>query len=899
MAAVDPPPPPPVLILGMHRSGTSAVSGLIHAALGQKPGAYLPGNAHNAAGYWEAKAVVGLNAELLLDRDRHWADPKPLHWTDPDLMDADADRVHAAIAEGFGARTPPVIKDPRLSLTLPVWTRALTTDDDRPICVPICVIVHRNPLSVYRSLSARNGLTYQHCEGLWLTYNLMAEYHSRGCPRVFVPYEDLMRGDATTALTRLSDALKPLAPAQTWIEAAETVLKRDLAHHRARPERVFETKAVSDLARDLFGVLQEDDPGQHADRFDTLRAAWLTGWAERSKGSGASHFAGRLPDWFLLRCKRALTDGQVTEAIAIAEEGVAQHPGAAALHLQLARAQLADHAYDAALTAATEALEEDTTRAPALALRARILRRMERLDEARADILAAIALRPGSADFHARLSGIEAALGNHDAARASIEQAIALAPDDPRHHLARDRLPESASPDKARPFAVVRVQTDNPVDLARIMADRGNLVGALGCLAPLLDGPVSVDAEVMTLAVKLQERLGLPRDVRDITEIRMEGAGLAPEVIFQAARACALTGDWDRATELRTRASEACRAMDDETIRTGISGLAISVRCWAEAGRLADQIGDLTAIAPFAPRQIAPPPGPAKSLSVMIPVYGVTDGTWLTRAVLSVLDQTYLPADAEIVLMNDGASDDAFLAGLCAHDPRMRVVHHPARKGLLQNHNACLETASGSFVHILHQDDFVEPRFYESLLRPLMADQSLTMAFCPTRVLDAEGRHRRTSARLADHAAPLAGALAHLVHSPVTLFPAPILRRSAAAEVGGFSEDLSFAFDWALWQRLAAVGGAWFDPAPMAARTNHPASATMTFTPADKLREALHVALAGLARLPAARRQQMARHVLFRVLEASCWQTENRLLPADPATMLAAMRDTAPSAVGL
>lgn len=66
-----------VLILGMHRSGTSALARVLNLAGLHLPSDLLEPNQDNPLGYWEPKNIVKINNQLLQQFDRHWADPKP------------------------------------------------------------------------------------------------------------------------------------------------------------------------------------------------------------------------------------------------------------------------------------------------------------------------------------------------------------------------------------------------------------------------------------------------------------------------------------------------------------------------------------------------------------------------------------------------------------------------------------------------------------------------------------------------------------------------------------------------------------------------------------------------------------------------------------------------------
>src|SRR5581483_5443085 len=88
----------------------------------------------------------------------------------------------------YGDSTLFVVKDPRLCRLIPLWLAALERYGARPSFV----ITTRNPLEVAGSLRARNGFSATKSYLLWLRHLLDAERDSRGFPRVFTSYEQLL-----------------------------------------------------------------------------------------------------------------------------------------------------------------------------------------------------------------------------------------------------------------------------------------------------------------------------------------------------------------------------------------------------------------------------------------------------------------------------------------------------------------------------------------------------------------------------------------------------------------------------------------------------------------------------------------------------------------------------------
>jgi hypothetical protein len=136
--------PPPVLVLGSHRSGTSALAGLLVRAAGLRIGEPLPPTAANPKGYFESAVVVKAHNDALARLDRDWTCP-------PVTMAPDAEAAALIAAEVATLSAEPGawgVKDPRLLFTLPLWCDVL--DEFR------LVGVVRDHEQVARSLVSRD-----------------------------------------------------------------------------------------------------------------------------------------------------------------------------------------------------------------------------------------------------------------------------------------------------------------------------------------------------------------------------------------------------------------------------------------------------------------------------------------------------------------------------------------------------------------------------------------------------------------------------------------------------------------------------------------------------------------------------------------------------------------------
>lgn len=206
-----------ILVLGMHRSGTSAVTRLIGLAGATPPRDLMPPNDDNPQGYWESRKIAKFNNRLLESAGTSWNDDATISQLWFSGLDRQADRAEATsiLAEEFVGASFLVCKDPRLSRLLPFWREVFTEAGIEQHAL----LVTRDPIEVARSLAARANVPQFRQAAipatsrsllLWLRYVLDAERHSRDMSRSFVAYADVI-ADWRQALAPLftSDWLSP------------------------------------------------------------------------------------------------------------------------------------------------------------------------------------------------------------------------------------------------------------------------------------------------------------------------------------------------------------------------------------------------------------------------------------------------------------------------------------------------------------------------------------------------------------------------------------------------------------------------------------------------------------------------------------------------------------------
>ncbi|MDX5392820.1 MAG: hypothetical protein LPJ86_03240 [Caulobacteraceae bacterium] len=251
-----------VLVLGMHRSGTSALTQVLALAGCDLPQNVMPGDEHNAKGYFEPWRIAIFNDQRLRAAGSAWDDPfvHPYRSLEPREERRWITRATDIFEEEFGDARRPLMKDPRVTVLAPMWLTAISELGlDVAVVIPV-----RHPLEVVGSLAKRNGFPPEKSLLLWSAYMLAAEVHTRGVKRAFVSYDRLL-SDWRPELDRVDRALDGLLPLRdASVDAAiDGFLTGELRHNSAEGDlasiplagpltaRVHETFAATEEVLDV------------------------------------------------------------------------------------------------------------------------------------------------------------------------------------------------------------------------------------------------------------------------------------------------------------------------------------------------------------------------------------------------------------------------------------------------------------------------------------------------------------------------------------------------------------------------------------------------------------------------------------------------------------------------
>lgn len=180
-----------VVVLGMHRGGTSAMAAVLQAGGIDFGTEQLPPHADNPGGYHEALPLLDVDEALLAAGAGRWdmpglgLDPAALAGLAPYCPAARMALTRAVARTDLWG-----LKDPRMARLLPFWKPLLEAVAAR---VTVVVVV-RHPEAVAASLARRDGMERPQALALWLDHMLAIERDTADLARVVVVYEDLVRG---------------------------------------------------------------------------------------------------------------------------------------------------------------------------------------------------------------------------------------------------------------------------------------------------------------------------------------------------------------------------------------------------------------------------------------------------------------------------------------------------------------------------------------------------------------------------------------------------------------------------------------------------------------------------------------------------------------------------------
>lgn len=246
-------------VLGMHRSGTSALARVVGLLLGYE--GHIDRGSANPAGHWEHPRLRYQLERMFWAMNADWASPplESCRWSDPRLSGLRQGVVNTLGGLGDG---PWVLKDPRLCVA---FEALMEVDQDEP-----CLIgIYREPEEVARSIQARDGYLYEYGLALWEVYTqlLLSQTISLGRPVLWLSYSDLI-GAPSSTIGNICDYLAGAGMAivadgpQSALESVDRSMRhqRHAEVPRARTSVLLESDKLLSIIRALTDGSPPSEP---------------------------------------------------------------------------------------------------------------------------------------------------------------------------------------------------------------------------------------------------------------------------------------------------------------------------------------------------------------------------------------------------------------------------------------------------------------------------------------------------------------------------------------------------------------------------------------------------------------------------------------------------------------
>jgi hypothetical protein len=272
-----------IVIAGMHRSGTSALTRVVSLLGAALPKQLMPASESNEAGHWESMPMMEIHDSILNSIGLMWHDWRPIEeqWFKSEDAIAFQAQIATLLREEYGEAQLFVVKDPRICRLLPLW---LNVFQEMGIA-PHVVIPVRNPIEVTRSLLTRDQSRNELREPksaqaylLWLRSALDVELASRSIPRAFITYDTLLENWQSVVSTIASRVgLSWSRPTEAALSEIEEFLSQRLRHHAVTPDELEKDSDLTPWVNQAYSVLlklaQNGDDAQQFAELDDIRSS--------------------------------------------------------------------------------------------------------------------------------------------------------------------------------------------------------------------------------------------------------------------------------------------------------------------------------------------------------------------------------------------------------------------------------------------------------------------------------------------------------------------------------------------------------------------------------------------------------------------------------------------------
>ncbi len=255
-----------IFVIGMHRSGTSAMAGALHQ-LGITIGKdIMAPNEYNEKGYFENNKVYRLNDEIFEFLGVNWHTTYLLeeNWYERQDLGHFKERIVQILDEEFANEDLFLIKDPRISILAPIWIEVF---DGLGIEMK-WIMMLRHPFEIGESLKRRESFTAFKTSLIWRDHVLRTLLHFKHLDGKLIEFDQLI-DDPDSTLREIIAQFDLDAPASSKFNAAFDFVDRRLRHIRLTDSKLDSFPKISEIWTDIGKGLLKSKNGYYLE--DHLR----------------------------------------------------------------------------------------------------------------------------------------------------------------------------------------------------------------------------------------------------------------------------------------------------------------------------------------------------------------------------------------------------------------------------------------------------------------------------------------------------------------------------------------------------------------------------------------------------------------------------------------------------
>ena len=195
-------------------------------------------------------------------------------------------------------------------------------------------------------------------------------------------------------------------------------------------------------------------------------------------------------------------------------------------------------------------------------------------------------------------------------------------------------------------------------------------------------------------------------------------------------------------------------------------------------------------------------------VSIIIPNYNHSD--YLMHRIDSVLNQSY--TDFEVILLDDCSTDRSIdiLLSYKDHPKVSQVVLNAKNSGsTFKQWSRGFELADGDFIWIAESDDWCEPTLLETLIKPLLTNETIVLSYCQTILVNEEGEilYRTENNRTEQTISGFEFVNSRMFGDTVLVNAGMVVfRKSALMQIDNKYKNMKSAGDWMFWVQIALQG---------------------------------------------------------------------------------------------